>query len=106
VYINETAVHEIFDGHKAVWVCRVAEVETQPCRVIECSEKEALKRFAFDHFPLSDDVAADDAKYSNVEVRKSLERMLADWNRHTLTNIYPIDYNLNRLLPEIEAEGK
>jgi hypothetical protein len=106
VYINDAGVHEIIDGHKAVWVCRVAEVETQPCRVIECSEKEALQRFAFDHLPLSDDVEADDTKYSDAEVRKSLERMLEDWNRNTLTKIYPIDYNLHRLLPELKVGGE
>jgi hypothetical protein len=86
-------------------VCRVAEVETQPCRVIECSDKEALKRFAFDHFPLSDDVESGDTKYSDAEVRASIERMLEDWNRHTLTKIYPIDYNMHRLMPDVEAVG-
>ena len=83
----------------------MAEVETQPCRVIDCSEKEALKRFAFDHLPLSDDVDADDTKYSDVEVRQSIERMLEDWNRHTLTKIYPIDYNLHRLMSDMGAVG-
>lgn len=105
VYINDAGLYEIIDGHKAVWVCRMAEVETQPCRVIDCSEKEALKRFAFDHLPLSDDVDADDTKYSDVEVRQSIERMLEDWTRNTLTKIYPLDYNLHRLMPDIGAVG-
>lgn len=67
------AVYECVDGHKALAICRYAAAETQPCQVADDDGREALVRFAFDHFPLSED---DRTTYNDDEVRESFPVMV------------------------------
>lgn len=91
----------VVDGHKRIWACRQAGVSSQPCRVVELSNMEALKRFAWNHFPTSK-YAEDDGsysggkRYSDENVRRSLECIYSDFGSEVL-DIYPIKYNYNRL---------
>lgn len=97
VYTNESGVCEVIDGHKALWVCTVAGVQTQPCRIIDCSKRDALERFAWDHLPLANDVENDRTKYTDEEIRGSILRMALQFDTDTLYDIYPIRYNIQRL---------
>lgn len=92
--------YEVIDGNKALWVCRMAEIETQPCRVVERSDWEAAREFVYDHFRtpehFNDDGELEDGWYDGETAIESIYQLYDRWGDRAL-NLYPVSYNVDRL---------
>jgi len=92
--------YEVIDGHKGVWVCGLAGVESQPCRIVEMDDWEATKRFVYEHFATAEDYEGDgelpSGWYDSQALEESLTLLYEEWGDR-IRDLYPVSYNLGRL---------
>jgi hypothetical protein len=97
----------VVDGHKRIWVCREAGLSSQPCRVVDLSNWEAVKHFAWNHFPtekyIEEDNCEREERYSDEDTVKSIKMIYRDFGDKIL-DIYPVKYNVERLGISLEGD--
>ncbi len=86
--VRETADGlELLAGHKRLWVCRQADLDEHPVRVVDVDDWDAARRFVFDHFP----------QYSDGQIEQSLEELIDDWGTERVFDLPLVEAHLDRL---------
>lgn len=91
--------YEVIDGNKALWTCKQAGVDSQPCRIIEADDWQAAQRFVYDHLPTAEEVHeghVDEGWYNDEATVSAIEKLYDDWGDRIL-DLHPVEYNVERL---------
>lgn len=100
--------YEAIDGNKSLWVCKKADVDSQPCRVVERSDWEAAKQFVYNHLPTSScfDEAGKVERgwYAEKPAEEAIRRLYSDWGDRIL-QLHPVAYNVDRLDLDLDSDG-
>jgi len=89
---------EIVEGHKRIWACRQAGLESHPVAVVDIDGWAAAKRFVVDHLPDRELVESDRrfGFYDDPETRQAIEALVDDWGEDVL-ELDRVAFNARRL---------
>jgi hypothetical protein len=95
----------VIEGHKRLWVCQCAGLESHPVEVIECSDWEATRAFVTDHLPtavhVKEDGSTDNDWYDASEIEAAIQLLVESWVEQALS-LHPVAYNVERLALDLD----
>jgi ParB family chromosome partitioning protein len=108
--------YEVVEGHKRIWACRQAGIETHPVEIVDISDWGAACRFVADHYPDPGQVDGDGAVgsgcYEADDLAASIATLVDDWGERAL-KLDRVRFNAERLElglvdanPTAEEEGE
>jgi hypothetical protein len=75
--------YEVIEGHKRLWVCQCAGLESHPVEVIECSDWKATRAFVTDYLPTESHVEEDGSThrdwYDSSESEAAIQLLVEAW---------------------------
>lgn len=74
---------EIVAGHKRLWVCEQAGIDTHPVEVVDYDDWQAALRFILDHYP-DPEGGPTRGDYSDDQLRESLDALVERWGEKAL----------------------
>lgn len=91
---------EVVEGHKRIWACRQAGIETHPVEIVDISDWAAACRFVSDHYPDPGQVDGDGAVgsgcYEADDLAASIETLVDRWGERAL-ELDRVRFNAERL---------
>jgi hypothetical protein len=100
--------YEVVEGHKRIWACRQAGIETHPVDVVNISDWAAACRFVADHYPDPGQVDGDGAVgsgcYEADDLATSIETLVDRWGERAL-ELDRVRFNAERLELDVDGEG-
>jgi hypothetical protein len=91
---------EIVEGHKRIWACRQAGLDTHPVEIVDVDEWTAARRFVADHLPderhVQDDGTTGSGWYGAEAIPSAIDELVGRWGTEAL-ELDRVAFNVDRL---------
>lgn len=95
---------EVIEGHKRLWVCDQAGLDTHPVEVVDVDEWTAAHWFCADHFPDLDVDEPPAGCYDDEQIREAIAILVERWGVEA-TSLPKVDDHLDRLGLRVQGMG-
>jgi len=91
---------EIVEGHKRIWACRQAGLDTHPVEIVDVDEWTAARRFVADHLPderhVHEDGSTANGWYGAEAISTAIDELVGRWGTEAL-ELDRVAFNADRL---------